>query len=151
MGECPVEDDRWDVSTRAWDRTRERFDAGTVGGAGAWVRRADGDALVVRHEGESTWSEPGGKQEPGEALSTTAARETREEAGVAVTITGLVMLHRVAVHAPERDPIRRLIATFDADYAGGEPRPREGEIAEVRWVSDHPDSLLYPAVAQYPL
>ena len=150
-GECPVADVRWDVSTAEWERTRERFDAGTVGGAGAWVRRGDGRALVVRHVGDDGWSEPGGKQEPGEALSTTAARETREETGVAVTLTGLVMAHRIAVHAPEREPLYRLVVVFDADYAGGEPRPREGEIAAVRWVDDHPEELLYPQVAAYPL
>ncbi|MFC7097957.1 NUDIX hydrolase [Halobaculum marinum] len=150
-GDCPVAPDRWDVSTAEWDRTRERFDAGTVGGAGAWVRRGDGRALVVRHVDEAGWSEPAGKQEPGEALSTTAVREVREETGVDITLTGLVMAHRIAVHAPERDPLYRLVVVFDATYDGGAPRARDGEIAAVRWVDDHPEELMYPQVAEYPL
>ncbi|WP_277553744.1 NUDIX domain-containing protein [Halobaculum limi] len=150
-GECPVSEPEWHVDPADWERDRERFAADTLGGAGAWVRRGDGAALVVRHEGEETWSEPGGKDEPGESLPETAVRETNEEAGVQIDLTGLVMLHRVAVNAPERPRLYRLIATFEADYTGGDPEPREGEIAELRWVHDHPDDLLYPEVAAYPL
>ncbi|WP_435062909.1 NUDIX domain-containing protein [Halobaculum sp. EA56] len=150
-GECPVAEPRWEVTPAEWDRDRTRFEADTLGGAGAWVRRADGAALLVRHVDEDGWSEPGGKQEPGESLAETAVRETREETGVEIDLGGLVMLHRVAVEAPDRPTLFRLIAAFDADYAGGDPRPREGEIAEVRWVHDHPDDLLYPEVAEYPL
>ena len=150
-GDCPLAEPHWRVTSAEWDRDRERFDADTLGGAGAWVRRGDGAALVVRHVGEETWSEPGGKDEPGESLAEAAARETREEAGVEVDLCGLVMLHRVAVDAPDRPTLFRLIATFDADHVAGAPAPRAGEIAAVRWVHEHPDALLYPEVAAYPL
>lgn len=150
-GDCPIAEPRWTVTPADWERDRERFEAETLGGAGAWIRRPDGAALVVRHEGESTWSEPGGKDEPGESLAEAAVRETREEAGVEVDLRGLVMLHRVAVDAPDRPTLFRLIATFDAAYVAGEPEPREGEIGAVRWVHEHPDDLMYPQVAEYPL
>ncbi|QZY00227.1 NUDIX domain-containing protein [Halobaculum rubrum] len=150
-GDCPLAEPHWEVTPAEWERDRERFAADTLGGAGAWVRRDDGAALMVRHEGESAWSEPGGKDEPGESIAEAAVRETREEAGVEVDLRGLVMLHRVAVDAPDRPTLFRLIATFDADYVAGDPEPREGEIAAVRWVHDRPDDLMYPEVAEYPL
>ena len=150
-GGVPTARKEWALTPPEWDRDRERFAAGTVGGAGAWVRRDDGAALVVRHEGETAWSEPGGKQEPGESLAETAVRETREEAGAAVEIEGVVTAHRIRETAPDRPPLHRLIAVFGAAHVGGDPRPREGEIAAVRWVDDHPDDLLYPEIADFPL
>lgn len=150
-GDCETVDQQWNVSPEQWDRDRVRFDAGTVGGAGAWVRRDDGRALVVRHADEPGWSEPAGKQEPGESLAETAVRETREETGVAVDLVGLVMAHRITARAPDRPPLHRIVVVFEAEYAGGDPEPREGEIAAVRWVAEHPDDLLYPQVAAYPL
>ena len=41
-----------------------------------------------RHEGR--WGPPGGVGKPGESLTNTAIRETREEAGLKIKITGLV-------------------------------------------------------------
>lgn len=147
----PVETETWPVDAATYERTRERFRAGTVGGAGAWVRRADGAALLVREEGERGWSEPAGKQEPGERLVETAVRETHEETGIECRVVGVVRA-AVAVHEhADRPPIHRLVAVFDARYEGGDLHPRPGEIADARWVSEHPDDLRYPAVAAFPL
>ena len=96
--------DRWDsVSTRvqSWpldrkrnERTRDRAEHGTVGGAGGRVRRTvDGEraALFVRERGVEGWSEPGGKQEPDEALAVTARREVREETGLRVRLDEVLL------------------------------------------------------------
>lgn len=159
----PTVETEWEIDADEYDRTVERFERGSLGGAGAWVVREgggdDGDrdgqpeALVVREEGVDGWSEPAGKHEPHESLAETAVRETKEETGVDCRITGIVRAQR-AIHVCEtenREPLHRLVVTFAADYAGGVAEPREGEVAEVRWVSEHPDDLRYPGVADYPI
>lgn len=128
-----------------------RHEAGTLGGAGAWVRKGDGEALLVQHEPGGPWSEPGGKHEPGESLEGTALRETREEAGVEVDLRGLVSA-TVMTHRHEGEPpITRLVAVFDARYRSGDPRPEPGEIHAVRWWDRHPEALRYPEIATYPI
>ncbi|NEU57562.1 NUDIX domain-containing protein [Halorussus sp. MSC15.2] len=158
----------WKHPPAAYDRVRERFEAGTLGGAGIWTTDDDGRVLLVRHEDESAWSDPGGKQEPGETLEDAARRETREETGVEAEITGVRQAHRIEIRSienqraddgaeqrgntrPDRPPVHRLIVIFDGEYVSGEVRPREGEIAEVRWWRERPKELLYPELAGFPI
>lgn len=157
-GDVPVVESEWTVDRVVYDRTVERFEAGTVGGAGAWVtRERDGatEALVVRHEGEQGWSEPAGKQEPGESLAETAVRETSEETGVDCRLTGLLRVERarhvVRDHDGDRPPIPRLIVVFSADRVGGTLSPQTGEIAETKWAGHHPEPLKYPGVGDLPI
>jgi 8-oxo-dGTP pyrophosphatase MutT (NUDIX family) len=148
--DVPVVEEPWDVDAATYERTLARARAGTVGGAGAWVRRDDGARLMVREAGADGWSEPAGKQEPGESLVGTAVRETREETGVECRVVGVVRA-AVAVHwHGDRRPVHRLVVVFDARREGGTARTRPGEIAAVRWVHDLPDELRYPAVADFP-
>ncbi|XVH30741.1 NUDIX hydrolase [Haloferacaceae archaeon DSL9] len=127
----------------------ERVEAGTIGGAGAWIRDEAGRALVVRHPDDDGWVDPGGKDEPGERLEETAVREAREETGVECRIVDLVSVHRVRYVCADRPSLHRLIAIFDARYVSGEPRPQPGEIAAVRWVTEPPEIVGYPAVETY--
>jgi len=146
-------EDRWVVAPESYDRTVDRFEAGTVGGAGAWVRDDAGEVLLVRREGYDAWQEPSGKHEPGERLDETARREVREETGVDVDLGSVALAQRVAIVDADRDrpPLRRLVVVFHAEYAGGELRPREGEIAAARWFDERPDELLYDALADLPI
>lgn len=161
-GEFELVEKTWTVDVDAYETTRERFEAGTVGGAGAWVRDDEGRAVMVRHEGERSWSDPGGKHEPGESLEETARRETREEAGVDCALDDIVQAHVVEVvcktdgdefgsGADEYNPLYRLIVVFEATYEGGGLRPRDGEIAETKWMTELPEELLYPELAAFPL
>lgn len=168
-GEFERVEKTWVRSADAYDRFRERFEAGTLGGAGCWTTDGDGRVLLVRNEADAGWSDPGGKQEPDETLEEAARRETREEAGVAVEIAGVRQAHRIEVRdargdsrasleavsgataSGDRPPLHRLIVVFDADYVSGEVEPREGEIAAVRWWSERPDELLYPELAEFPI
>lgn len=86
---------RYDGVRRKSDRTEidaDRFDRGVArGDAGAWGVGAlvvDGSRALFVREGE-TWLLPGGRLDPGERPAAGAARETYEETGVAVDVTGL--------------------------------------------------------------
>lgn len=140
----------WPLSSAGYEATVERHEAGTVGGAGVWITNDDGEVLLVRQEGESGWSEPAGKVEPGETLAEAACREVREETGVECTIEGVLLVQVVETTCaddPERPAVHRLIVTFEGSYVAGDPEPEEGEIAEVEWWADHPDELLYDGLA----
>jgi len=156
FGQFPVEETTWHVEKSTYDQTAERAAAGTVGGAGAWIRReraGETEALLVREDDHGGWSEPAGKQEPGERLGAAACRETDEETGVECRLTGLLRAER-AVHVAEgenRPPLPRLIVVFDAEYLRGEPWPREAAIDAVAWHAEHPGELRYPGVSELPL
>jgi ADP-ribose pyrophosphatase YjhB (NUDIX family) len=149
-----VVENRWPVSSAEYRRTRERFTAGTLGGAGAWVARDDGAVLLVREADRSGWSEPSGKHEPGESLARTARREVREETGVEVARRSVALAQR-AVHVDRTDaarpPIHRLVVVFAGRRAGGRARAREPGVEAVDWFHDHPDDLLYDALATLPI
>ncbi|WP_135825546.1 NUDIX hydrolase [Halorussus ruber] len=151
--EIDVVEKTWHHPPEAYEGVRRRFEAGTLGGGGVWTTDEEGRVLLVRHEGDTAWSDPGGKQEPGESLAAGARRETREETGVEVELTGVRQVHRIEIRDESGDelPIHRLIVIFDGERVSGETRPREGEIAEVRWWRERPDDLLYPELAEFPI
>jgi ADP-ribose pyrophosphatase YjhB (NUDIX family) len=58
-----------------------------------------GKILLIQESKErirGKWNLPGGRVEPGEALVDAAVREVREEAGIDVTLTGLLHLDQLA-------------------------------------------------------
>ena len=162
----PTRTTHWPVARATYEATRERAAQGTVGGAGAWVTRTVDDereALVVRDRGDEGWSEPAGKQEPGETLAEAARREVREETGVSISVDGVTLATR-AIHTLEgrvendEPPVARLVVVFDATPADPAVRagadtldPPASEIADARWVREHPAKLAYPAVSEFPL
>lgn len=96
-------------------------------GAHVLVADAAGRILVVRttYLG-SGWMLPGGRVERSETPHHAAARETREETGLAVSIDRLVLI----------DARRggNLSFVFEGRLIGGELSPQFGEIAEVGWL-----------------
>ncbi|KPN30816.1 NUDIX domain protein [Halolamina pelagica] len=155
-GPITVQKSEWHVDTATYDATAERAAAGTIGGAGAWVRRECGgttEALMVRETDHGGWSEPAGKQEPGESLGAAACRETYEETGVECRLTGLLRAER-AVHVTDggdRPPLPRLIVVFDAEHLRGEPQPRDDGVDEAAWLAEFPEPLRYAGVTDLPL
>ena len=119
-------------------------------GVGALVRR-DGRALLVREGSkESDWVLPGGKLEPGETHPEGAAREVREETGIAVAVeTLLAVSEQTFVHAADGREFEYFFATFGATpvddglpVPGADPGLADEEIVAVRWHDAPPADVL---------
>lgn len=101
----------------------------------AWVvlRRASGDVLLSRRAGVSygdgLWGLPGGHVEDAESLTAAAARELREEVGVAVEPASL---RPVGVTRYVDGPHRGTDFFFVADAWAGDPAP-VAECSQVAW------------------
>ena len=153
-GTFTVRSETWQNQPSLYEYVERRFEADTLGGAGAWVTNDAGEVLLIRDEDRTGWGDPGGKHEPGESLPETARRELCEETGIDAELTGIVearVVDHTDAETPARPPIRRLIVVFEAAYRTGTPRPREGEIEAVRWWDHHPENLMYEAIARYPI
>jgi 8-oxo-dGTP pyrophosphatase MutT (NUDIX family) len=104
--------------------------------AGAFVTR-DAELLLIERSDNGNWSMPGGAQDPGESLTTTAVRETFEETGVKVKATGLVGIFtdpKHVVHYTSNDEVRQeFTVIYRAEYVEGEPS-NSNESTNVRWV-----------------
>jgi ADP-ribose pyrophosphatase YjhB (NUDIX family) len=92
--------------TDYWDHPAAPVATRIVPGGSALVIDADGRILLQRRADSGDWSLPGGIMEIGETLPQAVVRETREETGLDVEITGLVGLFT--------DP-RHVIAYDDGD------------------------------------
>ena len=114
-------------------RTGAPFGAHTI------VHRADGDLLLVRHEGVDKWVLPGGGVHDGETFLEAAARELAEEAGVDVAYEGLAIRTRVDI-ACERYRTWGTVPVFAAEAVTEEPEvcDPDGEISDARWFSTLP-------------
>jgi 8-oxo-dGTP diphosphatase len=62
------------------------------------VREEQGGLLLVRRRDSGAWELPGGRVDAGESAVVAAVRETAEESGVRVRITGLVGLFTDPAH-----------------------------------------------------
>lgn len=149
-GTFRVREQTWTLDPESYAQLRHRYEAGHSGGAGVWVQH-DGAVLMVRHEGEDSWSEPGGKVEPGESFAEAARRETLEETGVTVDITGVLEVHPVThISTDDGVPIVSPIVIFTGTYRSGSPERTPGEIAEAAWREERPENLLYDALQEFP-
>lgn len=98
------------------------------------VRRFDDEFLVVheRKHGQQ-WYLPAGRVEPGEDLAEAAVRETLEETGVRVELTGILRIE----HTPRPSGDARMRVIFTARPIGDDTpnfEPNEHAL-EARWVT----------------
>ncbi len=149
-GAFEVVDKTWERPTAELDRIERQFEQDRLDGAGVWLTNDDGEVLLVRNDGDDGWADPGGKVELGEEYETAARRELREETGVECELTGLREVHVIENTAPDAASIFEVIVIFDGAYAGGDVRPREGEIAAAEWFSGPPATVLYEEVRTRP-
>jgi len=138
---------RIELSPEQWERLvtdRGRW------GVGALVTHGGAALLVREGSKDSDWVLPGGKLETGETHAEGAAREVREETGLAVAVDGLLAVsEQTFVHAGDGREFEYYFATFGATLADPERPTPDGDpglvvedIVEVRWHDTAPDDVL---------
>jgi 8-oxo-dGTP diphosphatase len=118
----------------------------------AAVRDIAGRLLLVRRCDTGDWELPGGHVDPGESASDAAVRETAEESGMTVEITGLVGLYTDPGHViadPRTGLVRQPFAVcFHACPLSGSPGGDQIETSDARWftIGDIPALSIRPAM-----
>ncbi|TWF75029.1 ADP-ribose pyrophosphatase YjhB (NUDIX family) [Pseudonocardia hierapolitana] len=101
------------------------------------VREEQGHLLLVRRRDSGAWELPGGRVDVGESAVEAAVRETAEEAGLRVRITGLVGLFSDPAHVVEAatgDEIRQqFVLCFHGWVVWGRPHPDGHETTDAAW------------------
>lgn len=104
--------------------------------ASAFVLR-DGQVLLTCRSDNGNWSMPGGAHDPGESLSMTAVRETLEETGISIRLTGVAGIYsdpRHVIHYTSNDEVRQeFTVVYRGVFVSGEPKT-SSETTQVAWV-----------------
>lgn len=102
------------------------------------VARVDGAILLIRRTDNDNYALPGGAMDLGESIPQAAVRETKEETGVDVQITGLVGIYTNPRHLIEYTSNGEVRQEFSivltARPVAGSPTP-SSESSEVVWLN----------------
>jgi 8-oxo-dGTP pyrophosphatase MutT (NUDIX family) len=108
--------------------------------------------LLVRHTHHGMWGTPGGAIEPGETPAQAAARELREETGLALTATSIIGVTGGPDHVvryPNGDETAYVTTIFAVPWDGQPIRPDGAEVDAYRWVGpDEREDLAMDALTQ---
>jgi ADP-ribose pyrophosphatase YjhB (NUDIX family) len=108
-----------------------------VPSATAVVTDDAGRILLVHRTDNDRWALPGGGMDLGESIADAAVRETKEETGVDIAVTGLVGVYTNPRHVLAYDDgeVRQQFSLcFTTRNLGGQVRT-SGETSEVRYVA----------------
>jgi ADP-ribose pyrophosphatase YjhB (NUDIX family) len=116
----------------------------------AFAQDDQGRVLLIHRTDNDFWALPGGAQDVGETITETVARETREETGIDVKVTGLIGIYSNPKHviAYSDGEIRQEFSIcFRAKPTGGKVRP-SNESSEVCWVEQErlDDLSIHPSM-----
>jgi 8-oxo-dGTP diphosphatase len=101
------------------------------------VRGLGGRLLLVRRCDSGAWELPGGRVDVGENAIEAAVRETAEEAGVRVVVTGLVGLFSdpgLVIRSRGGEVRQQFAVLFRASAVAGVPHGDLEETSEAAWV-----------------
>lgn len=97
-----------------------------------------GELLMIRRSDNDNWAVPGGAVDLGESVGQAAIRETKEESGIDVEITGIVGIYsdpkHVILYTSNGEARQEFSIVLTARPLGGEPTPSD-ETTEVRWIT----------------
>ena len=115
------------------------------------VRWLGGRLLLVRRCDSGAWELPGGRVDVGETALEAAVRETAEESGVQVVVTGLAGLFTDPGHvvrSPGGEVRQQFALVYRARAVGGVPRGDLQETSDAAWVAlaDLPGLPMEPPV-----
>src|SRR3954452_13518714 len=127
--------------------------AATVIGPSVFVaaRGVGGRLLLVRRCGSDTWGFPGGRMDVGETAAEAAVRQTAEDTGVHVLVTGIVGLFSdpgVVVLGPAHEVQQQFAVLFRARALGDVPHADLHRTSEAAWVAqrDLPRLDVHPVI-----
>lgn len=92
--------------------------------------------LMIRRVDNGLHALPGGRHELGETMTQTAVRETEEETGVRIAVTGLIGIYSNPAHViafTDGEVRQEFSICFRARPVGGDPRPSD-ETSEAVWI-----------------
>ncbi|MFG1717882.1 NUDIX hydrolase [Micromonospora chalcea] len=115
-----------------------------------FVQDEQGRVLLIQRTDNGLWALPGGAQDFGEYIAETAVRETREETGLEIKVTGVVGIYTNPNHVVEYtdgEVRQQFSICFRGRYLSGEPTTSE-ESSSVQWVpQDELDQLsIHPSM-----
>ncbi len=119
------------------DRQRPKARSEVSAGGVIYRRGADGIVFgLIATKGRTRWQLPKGKQEPGETLEVTAAREVAEETGLVGTVQA--PLESIDIWFSVNDggrPVRRhkLVHFYLLEYRSGSTADHDDEVDDARW------------------
>ncbi len=100
-------------------------------GAAVLILNERDELLMLLRTDNGCWGVPGGAMEPGERLEETAARETREEAGLHIhdlALFGVFSGPELAYRYPNGDMTYNVTVAYVARHASGAASRGSGEI-----------------------
>jgi ADP-ribose pyrophosphatase YjhB (NUDIX family) len=116
----------------------------------AFILDEFGQLLMIRRTDNDLYAIPGGAQEIGETVSAAAVRETQEETGIDIQVTGLIGIYSDPEHVIEfsdGEVRQEFSICFRATPIGGELRT-SSESKEVLWVEQDllPELTIHPSI-----
>ncbi|MEU0559882.1 NUDIX domain-containing protein [Dactylosporangium sp. NPDC006015] len=109
-----------------------------VPSANVVVVNSSGELLLIRRMDNDNWALPGGAMDPGESMTDCAVRETLEETGIQVEVTGLVGIftdpRHIILYTSNGEARQEFSIVYTARPIGGTPTP-SSESREVHWVA----------------
>jgi 8-oxo-dGTP pyrophosphatase MutT (NUDIX family) len=119
-------------------RSKVGHDLLVLPSAAVVIKDAVGRVLFGLHSDKQIWVVPGGLVEPGELPADAAVRETHEETGLEVQVTGLLGVFGgpdLVIHYPNGDVASYVGTIFRGRVIGGRLKPDGGEILDVKYMS----------------